>query len=46
MDRTDIVNVTRVTESFLQNLIKGVEGGLESVEGQSFEAAPIPGPAA
>ena len=29
MDRTEIVNVTRVTESFLVNLIKGTESGLD-----------------
>jgi len=28
MDRTEIVNMTRVTESFLVNLIKGTEAGL------------------
>ena len=29
MDRTEIVNVTRVTESFLTNLIQGAESGLD-----------------
>ena len=29
MDRTEIVNVTRVTESFLANLIQGAEAGLD-----------------
>ncbi|KAJ1447706.1 hypothetical protein M885DRAFT_537523 [Pelagophyceae sp. CCMP2097] len=29
MDRSEIVNVTRVTESFLQNLIVGAESGLD-----------------
>ena len=29
MDRTEIVNVTRVTESFLVNLIQGTESGLD-----------------
>lgn len=29
MDRTEVVNITRVTESFLQNLIAGAESGLD-----------------
>ena len=29
MDRTEIVNVTRCTESFLANLIQGVDSGLD-----------------
>jgi len=29
MDRTEVVNITRVTESFLHNLIVGAENGLE-----------------
>ena len=29
MDRTEIVNLTRVTESFLVNLVQGTESGLD-----------------
>eukprot|EP00635_Sarcinochrysidales_sp_CCMP3193_P011834 CAMPEP_0118905578 /NCGR_PEP_ID=MMETSP1166-20130328/9514_1 /TAXON_ID=1104430 /ORGANISM="Chrysoreinhardia sp, Strain CCMP3193" /LENGTH=655 /DNA_ID=CAMNT_0006844849 /DNA_START=310 /DNA_END=2277 /DNA_ORIENTATION=+ len=29
MDRTEVVNITRVTENFLHNLIQGAENGLE-----------------
>lgn len=29
MDRTEVVNITRVTESFLHNLISGAENGLD-----------------
>ncbi|KAJ8605138.1 hypothetical protein CTAYLR_000469 [Chrysophaeum taylorii] len=31
MDRTEVVNITRVTESFLHNLISGAESGLDVV---------------
>ncbi|KAJ1451909.1 hypothetical protein M885DRAFT_528301 [Pelagophyceae sp. CCMP2097] len=41
MDRSEIVNITRVTESFLQNLVAGAESGLD-VEEPSGRAPPLP----
>ena len=42
MDRTEVVNITRVTENFLHNLIQGAENGLEVAGVDSV--APIPTP--
>ncbi|KAH8054162.1 hypothetical protein JL720_14533 [Aureococcus anophagefferens] len=39
MDRSEIVNVTRVTESFLANLIQGAEAGLDVPDDDAAPAA-------
>jgi len=40
MDRTEVVNITRVTENFLHNLIQGAEHGLEVAAASSSSDDP------